>query len=65
MCFKRKKEKREWVYILDGCQVRVVFAPKVLRQERRFACRSKRGRRVLSWRSKLLTPARSATPLSS
>ena len=37
MCFKRKKEKREWVYILDGCPVRVVFAPKVLRQVRRFA----------------------------
>jgi len=32
MCFKRKKEQREWVYILDGCQVRVVFAPKVLRE---------------------------------
>jgi hypothetical protein len=31
MCFKRKKEKHEWVYIIDGCQVRVVFAPKVLR----------------------------------
>ena len=31
MCFKRKKEKREWVYVLDGCQVRVVFAPNVLR----------------------------------
>jgi hypothetical protein len=31
MCFKREKEKREWVYVLDGCQVRVVFAPKVLR----------------------------------
>jgi len=29
MCFKRKKEKREWVYVLDGCQVRVVLAPKV------------------------------------
>ena len=35
MCFKRKKEKREWVYILDGCQVRVVFAPKVWRRFRR------------------------------
>ncbi|MCL2300148.1 MAG: hypothetical protein FWC27_08405 [Firmicutes bacterium] len=37
MCFKRKKEKREWVYVLDGCQVRVVFAPKAIRQARRFA----------------------------
>jgi hypothetical protein len=35
MCFKRKKEKREWVYVQDGCQVRVVFAPKVLRALRR------------------------------
>ena len=32
MCFKRKKEKREWVYVLDGCQVRVVLAPKVWRK---------------------------------
>jgi len=32
MCFKRKKEKHEWVYVLDGCQVRVVFAPKVWRE---------------------------------
>jgi len=36
MCFKRKKEKRTWIYMIDGCQVRVVFAPKVLRQMRRF-----------------------------
>ena len=32
MFFKRKKEKREWIYVLDGCQVRVVFAPKVWRR---------------------------------
>ena len=37
MCFNRKKEKREWIYVLDGCQVRVIFAPKVLWQARRFA----------------------------
>ena len=37
MCFKRKNEKREWVYVLDGCQVRVVFSLKALRQARRFA----------------------------
>ena len=42
MCFKRKKEKREWVYILDGCQVRVVFAPKVCRDMRRFRRREGR-----------------------
>ena len=36
MCFKRKKEKREWVYVLDGCQVRVVLAPKVIRDMRRL-----------------------------
>jgi len=35
MLFKRKKEKCEWIYVLDGCQVRVVFAPKVLREIRR------------------------------
>jgi len=34
---KRRKEKREWIYVQDGCQVRVVFAPKVQRQARRFA----------------------------
>jgi len=32
MCFQHKKEKREWVFVLDGCQVRVVFAPKVWRK---------------------------------
>jgi len=40
MCFKHKKEKREWACVLDGCQVRVVFAPKALRQQRRFARRA-------------------------
>ena len=40
MCFKRKKEKREWVYVLDGCQVRVVFSPKAHRQMRRYARRT-------------------------
>jgi len=35
MFFKRKKEKRERIYVLDGCQVRVVFAPKVQRDMRR------------------------------
>jgi len=37
MCFKYKKEKREWIYVIDGHRVRVVFAPKTLRQARRFA----------------------------
>jgi hypothetical protein len=32
MCFKRKKEKREKILILDGCKARVVFAPKVWRK---------------------------------
>jgi hypothetical protein len=36
MCFKRKKEKREWVYTLDGCQVRVYIAPKVLRMMKAY-----------------------------
>jgi len=37
MFFKRKKEKREWIYVLDGQQIRVVFAPRVQRQMRRYA----------------------------
>ena len=49
MCFKRKKEKHEWVYLLDGCLVRVVFAPKALRQERRFARHDHKGRKAISW----------------
>jgi hypothetical protein len=28
MCFPPKKEKHELVYVLDGCQVRVVIEPK-------------------------------------
>ena len=46
MCFKPKKKEREWIYVLDGCQVRVVFAPKVLRQEQHFARRDNNGRKV-------------------
>ena len=36
MLFKRRKEKREWIYVLDGCQVRVVFAPKVYRANKKM-----------------------------
>jgi hypothetical protein len=35
MCFKREKKEHEWVYVLDGCQVRVYLAPKVRRALRR------------------------------
>ena len=46
MCFKRKKENTEWTYMLDGCQVRLVFAPKVIRQLRRFARRNDKERKT-------------------
>jgi len=45
MLFKRKKEKREWIYVLDGQQVRVVFAPRVQRQMRRCARREAKERK--------------------
>jgi len=36
MCFKREKKERDWIYVINGCQVRVHFAPKALRMLRAY-----------------------------
>ena len=65
MCFKGKKKEREWVYVLDGCHVRVVISPKAQRQARRFARNDNIGGKGALWKSKPLTPAKSVIlPLS-
>ena len=65
MCFKPKKKEREWVYVLDSCQVRVVISPKAQTQARRFARCDHIGGKGALWKSKPLTPAKSVIlPLS-